>query len=103
LAELKAARRALGSIKPDQALAHNTAAIALYRGDLRARADLERMGAHPPEALVNLGLLAERQGDLIKAVQLWQLSGHAGKVREWIEAARRFLGTGGLAAGGGVP
>src|SRR5437899_12816509 len=66
-------------------LQHNLAVLDLAQGKTaQAKAALEQLGARPPEALVNLGLIYERQGDIQKALQLWQQSGKAGRVREWI-------------------
>jgi tetratricopeptide (TPR) repeat protein len=105
MAALKNAQKAAVGVKDDvrkRDLQHNLAVLDLASGKTaQAKQQLEQLGARPPEALVNLGLIYEKQGDIQRALQLWQQSGRGGKVREWIDATRRFLGVGGGGAGGG--
>jgi len=108
MAALKNAQKAAATVKGDDVhkrdLQHNLAVLDLASGKTaQAKQQLEQLGARPPEALVNLGLIYERQGDIQRALQLWQQSGRGGKVREWIDATRRFLGVGASGAGGGAP
>jgi len=105
MAALRNAQKAATLVRDDarkRDLQHNLAVLDLAQGKTaQAKAALEQLGARPPEALVNLGLIYERQGDIQKALQLWQQSGKGGRVRDWIEATRRFLGTGVSASAGG--
>jgi tetratricopeptide (TPR) repeat protein len=104
---VKNAQKAAGQVKDEgrkRELQHNLAVLDLAAGKTaQAKQQFEQLGARPPEALVNLGLIYERQGDIQRALQLWQQSGRGGKIREWIDATRRFLGVGGATAGGGQP
>jgi tetratricopeptide (TPR) repeat protein len=101
---LKNAQKAAAQVKDEgrkRELTHNMAVLELAQGrTAQARQQLEALGSRPPEALVNLGLIYERQGDIQKALALWQQSGRGGKVREWVDATRRFLGAAGTGAGG---
>src|SRR5262249_30398007 len=104
---LKNAQKLAPTVKDEvrkRDLQHNLAVLDLASGKTaQAKQQLEQLGARPPEALVNLGLIYEKQGDIQRALQLWQQSGRGGKVREWIDATRRFLGVSSAGAGGGQP
>ena len=98
----------LASGLPDDAaarreLALDRAVIDLAQGRTsEAKRALAELGGRPPEALVDLGIVYEQEGDIGRALQLWQQSGRGGRVREWIDATRRFLG-GAAAGAGGQP
>jgi tetratricopeptide (TPR) repeat protein len=81
-------------------LDHNLAVIDIVQGKTGpAEKALEELGQRPPEALVNLGILADRQGDGKRALELYKKAvdrgAHAPKLREWIDVKERLLAGGG--------
>ena len=61
-----------------------------------SRATLRRLADRVPEALVNLGILAERDGDAKAAYDYWCAARSKGartsRLDEWIEAKKRLFG-----------
>lgn len=81
--------------KPDPVLEHNLAVLDLLGGRPAAERVLERLGGRPPEALVNLGILADRRGDSKKALDYYKKALERGartpRLREWIDVKERLL------------
>jgi tetratricopeptide (TPR) repeat protein len=80
----------------DARLGHNKAVLEMDRNPDGARAALRRFSDRVPEALVNLGILAERDGDAKAAYDLWvqarSRGARAGRLDDWIEAKKRLFG-----------
>lgn len=74
---------------------HNRAVIELINKRSGAKAIFERLGDNPPEALVNLGILVDQEGDAKRAYDLWTAARakgvRAAKLDEWIEAKKRIF------------
>ena len=87
------------SADEDAVLEHNLAVMDLVEGRGGGEKVLERLGVHPPEALVNLGILHDRRGEARKALELYRRALERGartpKLREWIDTKDRLLGQGG--------
>lgn len=98
---LRAAQKAgVRTGEDDEAvLDHNLAVVDLMEGRPGGEKTLERLGARPPEALVNLGILHDRRGEARKALELYRRALQNGartpKLREWIDTKDRLLGSGG--------
>jgi tetratricopeptide (TPR) repeat protein len=93
---LAAARNVNARIGNDE-VALDSAVVDLVDGKLdSAIAQLERMSAKVPEALVNLGIAYERKGDPLKALDAWHRARKLGvrfaPLAEWIEAKERIYG-----------
>lgn len=97
---LRAAQKAAVRISDDDeaVLEHNLAVADLIDGKGSSE-KLEKLGARPPEALVNLGILHDRRGEARKALELYRRALQNGartpKLREWIDTKDRLLGPGG--------
>jgi hypothetical protein len=68
-----------------------------HRGSLGAgRRSFEAFGSNPPEALVNLGICHDDDGDGARALALWraaQAQGlHLRELAGWIDRKERLLG-----------
>jgi tetratricopeptide (TPR) repeat protein len=78
------------------AVEHNLAAIRMDRDTGAARAVFERVKDRVPEALVNLGILADRRGDAKEAYDLWVDAQRKGartpRLDDWISAKKRIFG-----------
>ncbi len=77
-------------------LDHNMAVIDLQAGRLAvAERVLEGLNGRPAEALVNLGILRDRQGDAKRALDLYRKAlekgAHAPKLKEWIDIKERLF------------
>jgi tetratricopeptide (TPR) repeat protein len=98
---LRAAQKAgvRGGEDDEAVLDHNLAVVDLIEGRPGGEKTLERLGARPPEALVNLGILHDRRGEARKALDLYRRALQNGartpKLREWIDTKDRLLGSGG--------
>jgi len=101
--DLTAARKYLATAKAASAkvggdeVAANLAALDLADGKVDAAiAQLERLSARVPEALVNLGLAYERKGDQQRALDAWRRAKKAGvrfpQLQDWIDAKERIYG-----------
>ncbi len=94
------------SAEEDSILAHNLAVLELDQGQSSAERTLERMAPHPPEALLNLGILQDRRGQPRRALELYRKAAERGaktaKLREWIDTKERILGLGGTSGTGGA-
>jgi tetratricopeptide (TPR) repeat protein len=93
---LTAARGANARVGNDE-VAHNLAALDLAEGKTDAAiAQLEKLAAKLPEALVNLGLAYEKKADHLKALDAWRRAKKAGSrhpgLVEWIESKERVYG-----------
>jgi tetratricopeptide (TPR) repeat protein len=92
-ASLRKAQQA--TTDPRRSLQHNLAVLDMEKS-AGSRALLERLGDRVPEALVNLGILAERDGDARKAYDLWMTARSRGlrstRLDEWIETKKRVHG-----------
>lgn len=78
-------------------LAHNLAVAEISEGHSGgAEKVFERLGSRPPEALVNLGILYDRRGEIRKALDLYRKAlergARTGRLREWIDTKDRLLG-----------
>lgn len=75
---------------------HNLAVLDMVAGRGNPGATFERLGGDPPEALVNMGIVAEKKGDPRKAYNLWTQARARGvkfgKLDDWIEAKKRIFG-----------
>lgn len=97
---LRAAQKAAVRISDEDeaVLEHNLAVADLIDGKGSSE-KLEKLGAKPPEALVNLGILHDRRGEARKALELYRRALQNGartpKLREWIDTKDRLLGPGG--------
>ncbi len=75
---------------------HNQTVLDLERGGTGARAALMRFGDRVPEALVNVGILADREGDNKGAYDAWVTARARGartpRLDEWIDSKKRLFG-----------
>jgi tetratricopeptide (TPR) repeat protein len=81
-------------------LEHNLAVIDLFSGKApQAEKVFDALGTRPCEALVNLGILRDRQGESKKALDLYKRAKACGarapKLAEWIDVKERLFGGGG--------
>jgi len=101
--ELGAARRYLATAKAANArvgadeIAQDLAVLDLAAGNVDAAiAQLDRLAAKVPEALVNLGIAYERKGDQARALDAWRRARKLGvrfaPLAEWIESKERIYG-----------
>jgi tetratricopeptide (TPR) repeat protein len=95
---LAQAKRITSRVGNDE-LAVNLAVVDVAdgQGDLSsAMAQLERLSAKVPEALVSLGIAHDRQSDAGKALDAWRRARRAGvkfpPLTDWIESKERVLG-----------
>lgn len=94
LATAKSANTRVGADE----VAHDLAVLDLLDGRYDAAiAQLDRLSAKLPEALVNLGIAYEKQGDPQRALDAWRRARKAGvrfaPLAEWIEAKERIYGS----------
>jgi tetratricopeptide (TPR) repeat protein len=80
-------------------LAYDLAALDLADGKLdAARAGFAKVAARVPEALIGAGIVADREGDSAKALDLWRQAEKAGArlgvLDDWIAAKERIFGGG---------
>lgn len=80
-------------------LAYDLAALDLADGKLdAARAGFAKVAARVPEALIGAGIVADREGDSAKALDLWRQAKKAGArlgvLDDWIAAKERIFGGG---------
>ena len=81
-------------------LEHNLAVIDLFAGQARRRRSgcSTRSATRPCEALVNLGIVRDRQGESKKALELYKRAMARGRARaqaaEWIDVKERLFGGG---------
>jgi tetratricopeptide (TPR) repeat protein len=93
-----ALRRAAGGGSGERraALEHNLAVIDAEQKGAAARGALARFADRVPEALVNLGILADRAGDTKEAHDLWTQArsrgARASRLDEWIDSKKRLFG-----------
>jgi tetratricopeptide (TPR) repeat protein len=103
--QLRQARRYLAQARKVEVeaagdeLAHNQAVLDVADGRINtARAALDKLTPRVPEALVNLGVAYERQGEPEKALEAWQRARKSGvrfaPLAGWIEAKERIYGDG---------
>ncbi|MCE9580399.1 MAG: tetratricopeptide repeat protein [Deltaproteobacteria bacterium] len=101
--DLKKATRYLASARTVESrlgadeLAHNQAVVELASGRTAAAIPvLERLAGRVPEALVNLGIAYDRQGEPQKALEAWRRARKAGvgfaALGDWIAAKERIYG-----------
>jgi tetratricopeptide (TPR) repeat protein len=101
--DVKKARRLLVQAKRAETkagtdeLAHNLAVLDVVDGKLAdAAAALEKLAPKLPEALINLGVVADRRGDSARALDRWRQARRAGvrfaPLDEWIAAKERIFG-----------
>ena len=81
-------------------LDHNLAVMDLVANRVApAEKVFDLLSGRPPESLVNLGIIRDRQGDGRGALQLykkaWERGVRAGKLKEWIDVKERLWGAGG--------
>jgi hypothetical protein len=81
-------------------LAYDLAALDLADGKLdAARAGFAKVAGRVPEALIGAGIVADREGDSAKALDLWRQAKKAGArlgvLDDWIAAKERIFGGGG--------
>lgn len=100
-AALQVAQRVVGKGE-HRSLDHNLAVLELSDGRLgTAERAFEQLGSRPPEALLNLGILRDRQGDARKALELYRKASERGvrnpKLKEWIDIKERLLASPGAA------
>ena len=93
---LTVARNASSRVGTDE-VAHNLAVLDLADGNYDAAiAQLERVAAKLPEALINIGIAYERKGDPLKALDAWRRARRANArfapLAEWIESKERIYG-----------
>jgi tetratricopeptide (TPR) repeat protein len=93
-----ALKRAAALAPPDKRpiIDHNQAALDLERAPGAAKTAFQRLSEKIPEALINLGIIAEREGDPRGAYDYWvQARAHGargGRLDEWIDAKKRLFG-----------
>jgi tetratricopeptide (TPR) repeat protein len=103
--QLTAARKYLATAKAANAryggdeIAQDLAVLDLADGHVDAAiAELDRLSAKVPEALVNLGLAYERRGEQVRALDAWRrarkLGVHFAPLSEWIDSKERIYGEG---------
>jgi tetratricopeptide (TPR) repeat protein len=95
---LSSARTVNSRVGTDE-LAHNLAVLDIADGNYDAAiAQLERLAAKVPEALVNIGIAYERKGDPVKALDAWRRAKRANvryaPLADWIESKERIYGGG---------
>ncbi len=95
----------LGAGKDLRELENNLAVIDTTEGHyVAAEKKFEELGARPPESMVNLGILVDREGDARRALELYRRGAehgaHAPRLREWIDVKERLLSSGDAPAGG---
>ncbi|HEY7955485.1 MAG TPA: tetratricopeptide repeat protein [Polyangia bacterium] len=95
-ATLKSASR-VGGRGDKRALEHNLAVLDMMLGKAaQAEKVLTGLAGKPPEALVNLGILADRHGDGKTALsyyrKAWDRGVHLPKLKEWIDVKERLWG-----------
>jgi tetratricopeptide (TPR) repeat protein len=81
---------------------HNLGVVRIERRHERrgaaARRTFEAFGDRPPEALVNVGICYDDEGDGRRAVEMWREAAsrgvHGREIGEWIERKQRFWGEG---------
>ena len=80
----------------DSILEHNLAVVDVMEGRGGGEKVFERLGSRPPEALVNLGILYDRRGEIRRALDLYRKAMERGartsRLREWIDTKDRLLG-----------
>ncbi len=80
----------------DSVLEHNLAVVDVMEGRGTGEKVFERLGSRPPEALVNLGILYDRRGEIRKALDMYRKAlergARTGRLREWIDTKDRLLG-----------
>ncbi|MBI4509488.1 MAG: tetratricopeptide repeat protein [Deltaproteobacteria bacterium] len=90
----EASKQARGDRK--HAIDHNLAVLAMAKRGGTTRKALEKLADRIPEALVNLGILLDREGDVERAYELWKRAQEKGvrstDLAQWIDAKRRILG-----------
>lgn len=86
----------VANVEQRRVVDHNRAVLSFDRPGANLRPLLERLGSELPEALVNLGLLADQAGDSRRAYELWKLARTRGLrerlVDDWISAKQRIWG-----------
>jgi tetratricopeptide (TPR) repeat protein len=86
-----AAKYADGEIK--RRVNHNREVLSMDKGSIRS---FEEMNGSPPEALVNLGILYDQQGQAEKAYDTWVKArargAQAPSLTKWIDAKKRIFG-----------
>ncbi len=93
---LNSAKNVSSRVGSDE-VAHNLAVLDLADGNYDAAiAQLERVSARIPEALVNIGIAYERKGDPVKALDAWRRAKRANvrfpPLNDWIESKERIYG-----------
>ena len=89
-----------------RSLDHNLAALDLNDGKIAsAEKTFDALGQKPPEALANLGIVRDKQGDPKKALDLYRRAIDRGvrspRVKEWIDVKERILTPPAASTGGG--
>ncbi len=81
------------------AVDHNMAVLSMDKNGSAAKAVFEKLKEKVPEALVNLGILADRAGESKAAFELWSEArakgARSGKLDDWIAAKKKIFGFGG--------
>ncbi len=90
------AARAAGAPGRDPRLDHNLIVLSAWTTPESARPALERLDGQPPESLVNLGVIAHREGRTLDAYELWKRARAAGvgspAVVSWMQSIERVFG-----------
>ena len=74
----------------------NLAVLDMDKDRSGAKRTFDSYKGTTPEALVNLGIILDLEGDSRGALDAWQDAqkrGVGGKVRDWIEAKKKILGS----------
>jgi tetratricopeptide (TPR) repeat protein len=86
----------LGTAERRVSVEHNQTVLDIDRNPAAAKGALARLTDRIPEALVNLGILADREGDAKGAFDYWSQAKNRGarspKLDEWIDTKRRLFG-----------
>jgi hypothetical protein len=90
------ARRYLPAKRRD-VVSHNLLVLRMGRGANKGvAAALRKLGASPPEALVNRGILADRRGDYATAAKLWKTARARGvrnrSLSRWLRIKKELRG-----------
>jgi tetratricopeptide (TPR) repeat protein len=87
---------ALGAADRRPQIEHNQAVLDADKNPAGARATFTRLTERVPEALINLGILADREGDAKAAFDAWSQARTRGarspRLDEWLDTKKRIFG-----------
>lgn len=93
---LKTAARYANSPADKRFVSHNQAVLNMGNKGTRQLTTFASMGANPPEALYNAGVMYDRQGDARRAYNAWTRARRAGvrtrNLNRWINVKQRIWG-----------